>query len=52
MEFVYEHQAHKIAAFEEILKKTGAKEVGGGVSGRRFAGYYSDAACGLGDCGR
>jgi 3-deoxy-D-manno-octulosonate 8-phosphate phosphatase (KDO 8-P phosphatase) len=26
MEFVYEHQAHKIAAYEEILRKTGAKE--------------------------
>ncbi len=26
MEFVYEHQAHKIAAYEEILKKTGASE--------------------------
>jgi 3-deoxy-D-manno-octulosonate 8-phosphate phosphatase (KDO 8-P phosphatase) len=26
IEFVYEHQAHKIAAYEEILKKTGAKE--------------------------
>jgi 3-deoxy-D-manno-octulosonate 8-phosphate phosphatase (KDO 8-P phosphatase) len=26
IEFVYEKQAHKIAAFEEILKKTGASE--------------------------
>lgn len=26
IEFVYEHQAHKIAAYEDILKKTGAKE--------------------------
>ena len=26
IEFVYEHQPHKIAAFEEILKKTGATE--------------------------
>jgi 3-deoxy-D-manno-octulosonate 8-phosphate phosphatase (KDO 8-P phosphatase) len=26
IEFVYEHQPHKIAAYEEILKKTGAKE--------------------------
>ena len=26
MEFVYEHQAHKIAAYEEILRNTGAKE--------------------------
>src|SRR6202011_2486221 len=26
IEFVYEHQAHKIAAYEEILKKTGATE--------------------------
>lgn len=26
IEFVYEHQAHKIAAFEEVLKKTGATE--------------------------
>ncbi|MDP9339486.1 MAG: HAD hydrolase family protein [Acidobacteriota bacterium] len=26
IEFVYEHQAQKIAAFEEILKKTGATE--------------------------
>lgn len=26
MEFVYEHQAHKITAYEEILRKTGAKE--------------------------
>ena len=25
IEFVYEHQAHKIAAYEDILKKTGAK---------------------------
>ena len=26
IEFVYEHQAQKIAAFEEVLKKTGATE--------------------------
>jgi 3-deoxy-D-manno-octulosonate 8-phosphate phosphatase (KDO 8-P phosphatase) len=26
IEFVYEHQPHKIAAFEEILRKTGATE--------------------------
>ncbi len=26
IEFVYEHQHHKMAAFEEILKKTGATE--------------------------
>ena len=26
IEFVYEHQAQKIAAYEEILKKTGASE--------------------------
>lgn len=26
IEFVYEHQPHKIAAYEEILKKTGATE--------------------------
>jgi 3-deoxy-D-manno-octulosonate 8-phosphate phosphatase (KDO 8-P phosphatase) len=26
IEFVYEHQPHKIAAYEEILKKTGVKE--------------------------
>ncbi|GAC1673823.1 MAG: HAD family hydrolase [Candidatus Acidiferrum sp.] len=26
IEFVYEHQPHKIAAYEEILKKTGAAE--------------------------
>jgi 3-deoxy-D-manno-octulosonate 8-phosphate phosphatase (KDO 8-P phosphatase) len=26
IEFVYEHQAHKIAAYEEILKKTGVQE--------------------------
>ncbi len=32
IEFVYEHQAHKIAAYEEILKKTGVAESSGRLS--------------------